>query len=310
MTCERCGQPAAHPTRTATGVMICTECLVGFYTQCGGCDGWHHNDDHCPNGCPCGGDDCDSCYAVLDAFVHDYSYQPRPVFHGVGPLFLGPEIEVEVGDGNRYRCAQIAFRELGDLGYLKRDGSLTCGFEIVTHPMSYDWALANFPWDMLGRLRDNGCLATDTTGIHVHLSRAGFSSVAHSYRWMKFIYRNERQVQQVARREASQWAAFCPEDRRAIKNYVKGDWYGPRYRAINTNNEHTFELRVFAGSLDPQTIQAAFAFSVATVEYTRQLSVAAIAGGGWGWPAFTGWLAGQSAYTPLVRQLEALSCAC
>jgi hypothetical protein len=311
--CDRCEQPADRTVRTVLGAQICDDCRSEFYVRCATCDGWSHEQDRCPNGCPCDCGDCAECDeqdSPSDGLIHPFDYRPRPVFHGAGPLFLGPEIEVEVDDGDPYRCAEIACAALGSLGYLKRDGSLSCGFEIVTHPMSYEWALANFPWDLLGRLRRGGCVATESTGIHVHLSRAGFTSDAHRFRWMKFIYRNEPQVLRVARREAPHWAAFRDEDRRAVKHYIKGDCYGGRYRAINTNNEDTFELRIFAGSLDAEVIKAAFAFSVASVEYTRALDFATVAAGGWGWPAFTGWLAGQPLYTPLVRQLEALSCAC
>ncbi|GAA4609572.1 hypothetical protein BJY16_007391 [Actinoplanes octamycinicus] len=311
--CERCDQSADNLVQTTDGQRICLACRDYCYLQCGTCSGWHHEEDRCANGCPCECGDCGYCDDAgtsFDGLVRPYDYRPRPVFHGTGPLFLGPEIEVEIGDGDPYRCAEIASNGLGKLGYLKHDDSLTCGFEMVTHPMSYDWALEHFPWDLLGRLRASGCITSEATGIHVHLSKAGFSSDAHKYRWMKFIYRNEPQVLRVARRHAPGWAAFRDEDRRAVKRYVKDNYYGDKYRAINTNNLHTFELRIFAGSLDPQVIKAAFAFSAASVEYTRTLDFAAVAAGGWTWPAFTDWLDDQPRYTPLAGQLEALACAC
>lgn len=37
---------------------------------------------------------------------------------------------------------------------------------------------------------------------------------------------------------------------------------------------------------------------------------AAVAAGGWTWPAFTDWLDDQPRYTPLAGQLEELACAC
>ncbi|BCY08940.1 amidoligase family protein [Actinoplanes sp. L3-i22] len=302
--CDHCDRPTAQTTRISSRSLICDDCRNTFFVTCEHCQDWRHHEDRCPNGCD------ERAESDFDDLVHDYFYQPMPIFHGNGPLYLGPEIEVEVGDGDPYRCAEIALDSLGELGYLKRDGSLNDGFEIVTHPMSYAWAIEHFPWDMFARLREHGCFAGASTGIHVHLSRAGFSSTGHSYRWMKFIYRNEPQVLQVARRRSFQWAAFRDEDRRAVKAYVKGDCYGDRYRAINTNNPMTYEIRVFAGSLDPDTVRAAFAFSVATVEYTRELTVAQIAAGGWEWRAFTGWLHDRPQYAPLVRQLQALACAC
>ena len=314
LICARCRrpEPAEDTVRTVRGSTVCEQCRAGYYWQCGSCDGWNRDGDTCGNGCACDCGNCDECddrSTDFSGLVHDYSYRPRPVFHGSGPLFLGPEIELEVQGRDGHRCAEIAYDGLGSLGYLKHDGSLDNGFEIVTHPMSYDWALENFPWPMLAALREHGGVATDATGIHVHVSRTGFSSVPHTYRWMKFIYRNETDVVRLARRTCH-WAAFRREDRHAVKQYVKGYAYGDRYRAINTNNPDTLELRVFAGSLDADVVKAAFAFTAASVEYTRTLSVAAITAGGWQWPAFTGWLADRPRYAPLTRQLEALSCAC
>ncbi|WP_328469105.1 amidoligase family protein [Actinoplanes sp. NBC_00393] len=312
--CARCRHlTARHLTvRTVRGSTICLNCRDVSYWQCSGCDGWNRDNDPCGNGCPCdcgNCDDCDQRDRDFGGLIHDYGYRPRPVFYGDGPLYLGPEIELEVIGGDAYQCARIAADALGDLGYLKHDGSLDSGFEMVAHPMAYDWAIEHFPWPMLTELSQYGAEATDATGIHVHVSRAGFSSVPHTYRWMKFIYRNEADVVRLARRQAPSWAAFRPEDRRAVKHYVKGAVWADRYRAINTNNPDTLELRIFAGSLNPDVIKAAFAFAAASVEYTRTLTVAAITAGGWAWPAFTDWLSDRPMYAPLTRELEALSCA-
>jgi hypothetical protein len=316
VTCDRCDDtvPDDQTVQTVRGSTICADCRDDWYWQCGVCDGWNRDGSDCGNGC-CDPDGCD-CTECRDrdpdfgGLVYDYSYKPYPVFHGTGPLFLGPEIEIETPYCAEAECAQIASSFLGRLGYLKADSSIDNGFEIVTHPMSYEWAMAHFPWQMFNQLRASGCCATASTGIHVHLSRTGFSSTCHTYRWMKFIYRNQPQVTTVARRSSTQWAAFTDDDRKAVKHYAKGAC-GARYRAINTNNADTFELRIFASSLDPREVQAALAFAAASVEYTRDLTVDTIANrGGWAWPAFVTWLAERPAYRPLSEQLEALRCVC
>jgi hypothetical protein len=127
---------------------------------------------------------------------------------------------------------------------------------------------------------------------------------------MKFIYRNQPQVVRLARRANTHWAAFTAADRQAVKHYAKGG-VGDRYRAINTNNTDTFELRIFAGSLHADDIRAAWAFATASAEYTRTLSARDIARhDGWQWPAFVGWLRTQPQFAPLTAQLEVLACAC
>jgi hypothetical protein len=313
VTCERCDGrfPFRRTVLTTGGATICESCRDRWYWQCERCDGWSRDGYDCGDGC-CGEYcECEDCTDSGDygPLVHDYSYKPRPVFHGTGPVFLGPEIEVEAPYRSQHQCAELAVSHLGDLGYLKEDGSLEHGFEIVTHPMSYSWAMAHFPWELLTELDNMGCAATDATGLHVHISRAGFASPCHAYRWMKFIYRNQRGVEAVARRSSS-YAAFTTDDRLAVKHYAKGGTAANRYRAVNTNNTDTFELRVFASSLDPNEVKAALAFTAATVEYTRELSVAAIAHrAGWSWPAFTTWVSQQPIYQPLTDHLEASACA-
>jgi hypothetical protein len=294
---------------TARGHRICERCCTTDYTQCADCGEWNRDDVGCGNGC----DDDDLNDDVdgddFGGRIFDYSYKPEPVFHGRGPLYLGAEIEVATPGWNDYACAETAQEFLGHLGYLKEDSSIGGGFEIVTHPMSYDWAIDHFPWELLTDLHHRGCAATDSTGLHVHLSRSGFSSECHIYRWMKFIYRNEGPVSALARRRSSLWAAFTAVDRQYVKDYAKGG-YGARYRAINTNNTDTFELRIFASSLNPREVQAALGFAAASVEYTRDLSAYAICRhAGWSWSAFADWVAEQPAYAPLHQQLEALSCA-
>jgi hypothetical protein len=311
VTCARCGHPelAEDATRTLRGSTICQDCLDHSYWRCETCDGWNRDGDNCANGCCQDDCDCDDCTSSdFGGLVHTASYKPEPHFRGTGPLYLGPEIEIETPyDGNE--CARIAESFLGQLGYLKEDGSLDDGFEIVTHPMSYEWAMAHFPWQMLTELDQLGCETPSNTGIHVHVSRAAFATPCHAYRWMKFIYRNEAQVTTLARRSSPGYAAFTDDDRRAVKHYAKGE-IGSRYRAINTQNVDTFELRIFASSLKPREVQAALGFAAASVEYTRDLTVRQITDGAWTWPAFVTWLSERPAYTPLVRELEALRCVC
>jgi hypothetical protein len=149
--------------------------------------------------------------------IRSYSYRPNYVFSGAPQrspaLFLGPEIEVEMSTSRIHNydletAARLANDRLGDLGYLKEDGSLSNGFEIIHHPMTYDWAMENFPWTMLPELHAAGARGNSTAGIHIHLSRTGFSSPCHIYRWMKFVYRNREMVQKVAGRQSDQWAKF------------------------------------------------------------------------------------------------------
>ncbi|MGW5105953.1 hypothetical protein [Nocardia sp. NPDC004123] len=128
---------------------------------------------------------------------------------------------------------------------------------------------------------------------------------------MKFVYRNESFATRLARRRSDDWASFDPDARAEIVNFVKSNRFGyGRYQAINVCPEQTFEVRIFASSLQPQQVQAALASVAASMEYTRDLTVADVARRrGWEWTAFVTWVRQHPIYQPLLAEMEALSCA-
>ncbi|WP_416566139.1 hypothetical protein [Nocardia testacea] len=333
---SECGDCHLH-TRSVTAIIgggdVCDDC-ADDYPVCDDCNDRCHDTTSVEGGndvcSTCRRDDyhdCEDCYTLirwsedycssceLDHPSHDeirsYDYKPAPVFHGRGPLFLGLELELKTPSRGLTDAVEATLAELGDLGYLKTDSSIgSCGFELVTHPMDYAYARTEFPWSLLPRLRLLGAYTDDEVGIHVHVSRAGFDSPAHIYRWMKFVYRNQDPVTTLARRSSPQWAEFGDHTREQMAGYARGDRHGLRYEAINVQPEHTFELRIFASSLHRQQVMAALAFADASVEYTRGLTAAQIARRrGWEWPAFTSWIATRPQYAALSAELEDLACA-
>lgn len=315
LECARCGEdfPPVRTVWTVRGSTICRGCRDSYYSCCNWCGGWNRDgvdcgDDDCGSHGPCECGDCSDCEGDRSQYIHDYDYKPSPDFHGQGPLYLGLECEVEYADDD---AAREAVDYLGSLGYLKEDSSVEGGFEIVTHPMSHAYAMNHFPWAMFPAIKRHGAGAGDSAGIHVHVSRAGFSSTCHTYRWLKFIYRNQAAVERIARRTSERWAAFRSDMRQGALNHAKGNRYADRYRAVNVTNYDTFEVRVFASSLDPMVIKGTLSFVAASVEYTRQLtSSKVIKSAGWSWEAFMGWVAERAEYAHLVELEESLLCAC
>lgn len=273
--------------------------------------------------------------------IHPYSYKPNPLFFGEGPTYLGMELEVGVPNRSKSEAADLVSDRVGQLAYMKYDGSVD-GFEIVSHPMSYPYALSDFPWQMLSELDSLGCYDSDDYGLHVHVSRAGFAGPMHIYRWMKFFYRNQHNVTRIARRSSSGWASFGGEMRPNIKFAAKGvrreiqvglsepfqterynydrnryervtvrepiTWYPERYSAINVQNEATFEVRVFRSSLEQSHIQSALGLVAGSVEYTRNLSASDILHNkGWEWQSFRSWLDTQNGiYSALSAESDEL----
>jgi hypothetical protein len=219
------------------------------------------------------------------------------------------ELEVAVDrDRDRSSAARKVQELLGDLVYLKDDGSIGHGFEIVTHPMSYQWAMDEFPWANLPELTAAGCYASDSCGIHVHVSREAFTGPAHEYRFLQFWHRNKAGITRVARRESDQWAAFMtdPENRAAVLKQVVKDKRidHNRYRAVNTQNDKTLEVRVFASTLQAASIKADLGLVAATVEYSAMLrSPDILKGNGWVWDRFAEWTSKQGRYAPLSEEI-------
>jgi hypothetical protein len=190
-----------------------------------------------------------------------------------------------------------------ELAYLKHDGSLHCGYEIVTHPMSHDYYKneASDLWDTLEHLRTYYKVKswdTTTCGLHIHVSRTGFEGGAHMHRFLNLIYSNPDLYQTLAGREQSRWATFddivsaqvlrdeygnriTDEDgftmyqsKRSITSKLIGNGNGTeRYSAVNTRNRETLEIRIFRGTVNQQTVKAHLDLAHASVEYTRTMTV-------------------------------------
>lgn len=341
--CDAFGIPVIVITHDWSTDYFCTEeCAENSgYQHCGDCDMYMrgHRSGLCRECRPC---DCGDCRQCRDRTgIHSYSYKPSPLFKGEGPLYLGLECEISTSGALQSRTA-IAEYVNGilserDIAYLKSDSSIGNGFELVTHPMSHRWAMEEFPWHLFDTLAgEYGVEESEDCGIHVHASRSGFSGTRHLYLWQKFFYRNERPLTQLARRESDRWAAFRPDSRDMAACVAKkgghytGEtistraWYVPRrfrregvmmytpspnrYSAINAQNAHTLEVRIFAGAVDATPIKAALGLVHASIEYTRTLDTQSVLKkGGWDWEPFRNWVADRDGtYSALNSEIERL----
>jgi len=305
------------------GDLRCTKCATAYYEENGGesnfnscesCDDIFHRDNggwfsdclYCQNCLDNYVYECDNCGTEYwdgnghdcsededESTIHSYSYRPSPYFFGKGQYYLGFELEVEARNESRYAGAEIAQDLLGSHAYMKDDGSLSDGFEIVTHPHTLEAYQTDFNWEFIPTLKRNGFRSwnTETCGLHVHVSRTAFGDglipwnstdrdqlilkkQAHELRFMKLIYDNQRQVERIAGRAGNHYATF--QDKGKLVSKLKyGNQSSGRYSAINTENDATLEVRVFKGSLRKERVMSALEFVTASVEYTRDLKVTA-----------------------------------
>ena len=258
---------------------MCERCYENNTTYCEDCDSVYLN------GCEYNHDeDNDS------RLIHDYSYRPDPKFYSSEDeqtrLYFGIEIETEVrgGDyGQRRVAAEYAQQlESEGLAYLKSDGSLECGFEIVTHPLSHSYFMndASTLWNTIGILKeryDMMAWGTKTCGLHIHISRAGFSGGSHQHRFLQLVYNNKDFYEVLAGRSSSHWAKFDDniDPTTGAKSFKHKFERGgsDRYSAVNTNNRQTLEMRIFRGSLNTRFIKSCIDLAHASVEFTRVMSV-------------------------------------
>ena len=284
------------------GTRYCEVCWDNNVYTCDDCGDQYWDGD---------GHHCDEDGSHL---INSYSYKPRPYFFGTATYHMGFELEVE-SDGNSIRDgAEVVSNALGERIYLKEDGSLSQGFEIVTHPHSLNEYQQNFDWSALRQLRRLGFRSWDTStcGLHVHVSRTAFGFAhkrseivkvqAHELRFMKLIYDNDRQISRLAGRTSS-YATF--EDKGRLVSKVKhGNQENGRYSAINSENSETLEVRVFRGSLKPERVLMALELVQCAVEYTRDLHVSA-SNKALSWMMFTGYVgANASTYPHLFAAME------
>lgn len=293
------------------GEYWCAGCCESYGHWCENCE--EYTSDYC---------ECESSDSSSD-YIHDYSYKPDPIFYSTDSentrLYFGIEIEVEAKGsdwGVRKNAAEYAYRleDDYDLAYLKSDGSLTCGFEIVTHPMTHAYYKqeAQELWNTTDKLKEMDMMSwgTKTCGIHIHVSRAGFAGGAHQHRFLQLIYHNKDFYSELAGRESDNWAKFTdvldyrtgkPSFAKKIKNHRDTD----RYSAVNTINRNTLEMRIFKGSLNQNFIKASIDLAHASVEYTRVMSLQEIKDGALTPSAFMGYiLANADLYSDLIGRMS------
>jgi hypothetical protein len=288
--CQNCGHRGWRDD-----LSYCDSCCEYYCCGMSGCDEYH-----CSDCCDCCEDDSD--YYDERGAIRYASYRPELVFKGDrSQTMMG--VELEVG-GNQSSIVPVvhSIDPSEDHLYMKEDGSIS-GVEIVTHPMTLEYA-RQYPFQpMLAGLRSAGCRVSSGYGLHIHVARDAFrkngarrgrkqESDVHQMLWLLFMYRNSTQLEKLARRVSDSWGSFRKPAPGELKNKAKGDRGRERYVAVNCLNSNTFELRFFKSTLWKSQFYAALEFADASVKYTRNLSSAdVLKGAALSWDVFTQWAA-------------------
>ena len=248
---------------------LCHSCRERHYTTCDRCGALIHVENIYEYDSE---DLCRDCYddACAEGPIHEYDYMPELIFHGKGLRKFGVELEIDDGGksrSNANRLLEVANKAAVNL-YIKSDGSLDDGLELVTHPMSLDYHLHKMPWaavlDQAKQLNYHSH-STNTCGLHVHISRMAFGCTYETQeeciaRLVFFVEKFWPELLRFSRRTQGQlnrWAArygmkLNPKDQMYhAKNSCAG-----RYTAVNLTNADTVEIRLFRGTLKLNTLTA------------------------------------------------------
>ena len=198
-------------------------------------------------------------------------------------MYMG--VELEVDDGGKYsenaRKALDIFNRSGEYGYIKSDGSLNDGMELVTHPCTLEAHIHEVPWkETLEKFKELGYCShqSSTCGLHVHVNRTFFGDTPDQQEEKigHVLYLFERFWQELLRfsrrtqRQVNQWAARYgyKDTGREIMEHAKKSYQG-RYTCVNLTNADTIDFRIFRGTLKYNTL-------IATLQLVEKLCSVAI----------------------------------
>jgi hypothetical protein len=269
-----------------SGTLVCDDCYNRYYQRCYGCEmiipagDTYYIGDY---------EYCRYCYDEIQeeqGYIHAYNYKPYDfTLYGSddSKLFYGVELEIDDGDDDDGTCYELG--EIDEI-YLKEDGSLSSGFEIVTHPATLNYHVNYLPWAKICSIARNGGYRshdTSTCGLHIHASRAGFGDCAMERDltiaklmllfdrfWDGYIVPFSRRNYDNLRRWAKKPNSNITDKDTASDAVQKlQDYKYDRYQAINLTNRTTVEFRIFRGTLKHTTILASIQWVDTLIKYCK-----------------------------------------
>jgi hypothetical protein len=210
--------------------------------------------------------------------IYPYDFNPKLKFHGTSEekRFFGFELEIENTKQihkNDYVAEKLE-KAFNEFVYCKEDGSLNYGFEVVSHPFSWEWWKENRKGilEMLRSLSEMGFSSWDTKtcGLHIHVDKRCMSTLS-VYKLLKFSIKHRKFLFLLSGRERTKWNTWCRidvQDRNNIIKFAKGDSKKPtRHVAINLQPAKTIEIRMFRGSLNTVRFECCLEFVAALTEW-------------------------------------------
>lgn len=217
-------------------------------------------------------------------YIKQHNYIPEFKFHKLSnkdKLFIGAEIEIDCG-GKSDDVAKEVIDSIGkDNVYCKHDGSLSNGFEIVTHPATLEYH-KTLPYESTFKmLTDKGYKSHNTTtcGLHIHVDRnyLGIDKLTQDLSISKLLYLFEKfwdKIVLVARRDSNYYASrfYLGENETPLDMYAKSK-NASKYGAINLCHQNTVEIRIYKGTLNYNTFINTLEFTKVMVNLARDTDI-------------------------------------
>ena len=300
--CSHCGHhyTSQHEWASDNIFSVCNHCASN-YEICSSCSEVHHrNNIHYHNDEPY----CENCYndmmeEEINSYIEEYGYKPSPTFLGESDdnLFLG--VQLEVHHGKTYQASKRISDNTDDV-YLKHDGSLETGFEIVSHPATLQYHKSKLGWEHIMNICTEAYMRshdTSTCGLHCHVSRLFFGATdneqdLHIAKLILLINKFwEQYIVPFSRRHIAtleRWAAkpsiniLDTDTEEDIIDKVKDTKYRGRYQGINLENYATIEFRIFRGTLNINTFIATLQFVDCICRFAKAMKLSDIYTVSWG----------------------------
>lgn len=280
--CDKCGKPcfSEEEYHTHDEQCICNRCWDKMkIVTCERCGISYEPDETIISKKKNGSYLCKLCHQaiIIGSRVREYSYKPDPTFFnepGINTrLYYGVELEINTPANGSNRDYVLRYLEDNvnfpdEFLYCKHDSSIGmgangreghAGFEIVTHPMAYEYMIGSGREKIqkIMSLSKLGCKSykTDTCGMHVHMSKRAFTSSSLG-RYLHFIFDNRDFNLMISERKniakVDEYCSFTPDYsiETLADRMTNGGSRSERHKAVNLNCPNTVELRIFRGTLN------------------------------------------------------------
>ena len=306
-TCDYCGTiipvQESYKAEDSCTYTYCYNCYTEQTYRCADCGRHYHYDDslHEVNEHWY----CDSCYENHRPIIQSYHTQKDyGDIHFYGDksrkddCYIGFELELDSDHRfDREEIAEELQSRFGDFFAYENDGSLSYGFEMISQPASLSYHMSMMPKyrSAFQYLLENDIKSHDikSCGLHAHLDRRYFgekedSSIAkllflferHRPELLKFSRRTEAQCSDWCRSRKQNYSGEAGWIKKAVMESRAYSHYSNRYYSVNLTNDNTIEIRLWRGTLNPQTFEATLKFTARLAELcknTRAVELAKMA---------------------------------